>query len=317
MSGILMTGLLLQTFSSCTVSKFSNKTKEEDLAVTITEDEQYLASANSESPLGRGPRGRGVITVAMIAKVASIGAEAVKKVIDKEKKKYTAEYSEGLSGLYFYSHLSEKNAWDPEGIQLRDFTLLRTFENKSGKTDTAIMITFTIDTSRSYEIYNNAVFRLKVKDIMIRYARAKVPTQRWYFPWTYLQKKKNDKLDMDVEIEFTTSYNTEQGNFNHNMSLGKCWLFVRDAPLRKQDPGYNRYYDSLAGVQLDGYSFIVPRSYGHYFNGSEFMPCYSQGNYNITIRVSESGQSKFVDKLIMDNSGAAIDALVKQANKLK
>jgi hypothetical protein len=70
-------------------------------------------------------------------------------------------------------------------------------------------------------------------------------------------------------------------------------------------------------VSLDGYSFIVPRSFGHFFDGNEFKPCYSQGNYAITIRVKESGQEKYVDKMIMDNSGVAIDAIANQAKKLK
>jgi hypothetical protein len=317
MQKIVLIVLSLITISSCTVSKYSNKNKGENVVMNIKEDESFLATAEINQPLSRGVKSRGLITVSMLAKVASVGAEAVKKVIDNEKKKYTAEYSEGLSGLYFYSHLSENNAWDPDGIQLKEFTMLRTFKNKNGKIDTALKIVFTLDTSRFYEIYNNAIFRLKVKEIQINYAKAKVPTKHWYFPWTYHQQDRNDILDMDIEIDFSSSYNTEDGNLNHAINLGKFYLLIRDAPLDKINPNYKSYYDSLAGASLDGYSFIVPRSFGHYYDGKEYKPCYSQGNYNISIKVKESGQDKFVDKLILDNSDVAIDAIANQVKKIK
>ncbi len=317
MNKILFTCIVLTGLSACTVSKYSNKQKEEETVMKVSEDETYIASAETEQPLARGVKNRGLITASMLIKGVSLGADAVKKFIDKEKKKYTAEYTDGLSSLYFYSHLSEKNAWDPEGIQLKEFTFVRTFKNKKGKIDTALKITFMLDTTKSYEIYNNAVFRLKVKDIVINYAKAKIPTKRWYMPWTYIQKQRNDKLDMDIEIDFTTTYNTEQGLIYHDLDIGKFYLFIRDAPLDKKDSTYQSYYDAMSGISLDGYSFIVPRSFGHYYNGSEFIRCFSQGNYNITIKVTESGKEKYIDKLIMDNSSIAVDAISEQVKKIK
>jgi hypothetical protein len=317
MNKLFFIPVLALFMGSCTVSKFSNKQKNDETVMHIAEDETFIASSGTDQPLARGVKSRGFITLAMVGKLASVGADVVKKVIDNEKKKYTAEYSDGLSGLYFYSHLSEKNVWDPDGIQLKEFTFIRTFKDKKGNLDTALRIVFMLDTANAFEIYNNGIFKLKTKDVKIYYAKAKVPTKHWYFPWSYLQKNKNDKLDMDIEIEFTSTYNTEDGIFMHNASLGKFYLLIRDAPLDKKDPGYKTYYDSLSNVSLDGYSFIVPRSFGHFFDGNEFKPCYSQGNYAITIRVKESGQEKYVDKMIMDNSGVAIDAIANQAKKLK
>jgi len=313
----LFIGLILISITSCTVSKYSNKIKDDETAMKIAEDEAYLASIDNSQPLARGVKSRGIITISMLAKFASVGAKAVKNFIDNEKKKYTAEYTDGLSSLYFYSHISEKDAWDPEGIQFKDFTFIRTFKNKKGKLDTAVKITFMLDTSKAFEIYNNAIFKLKVKEIEINYAKAKLPTRHWYFPWTYLQKEKNDKLDMDIEIAFSTTYNSQQGVIYHNQEIGKFYLLVRDAPLNKKDSTYTSYYKDLCGETLDGYSFIVPRSFGHYYNGREYLPCYSQGNYNITIKIRESGQDKFVDKLIMDNSGVAVDVIANQVKKMK
>lgn len=309
--------LLLIGFSSCTVSRFSNKKKSENIVMNVSEDETFVSSVGNNQPLARGVKSRGLITASMLMQAASVGSEALKKFIDNEKKKYTAEYSEGIYNLYFYNHLSENNAWDPEGIQLKEFTFVRTFKTKSGKIDTALKITFMLDTTNAFEIYNNAVFKLKVKDIQINYAKAKVPTKRWYMPWTYIQKKRKDKLDLDIEIDFNTTYNSEQGIIYHNIELGKFYFLIRDAPLDKNDPDYKNYYDSLVHECVDGYSFIVPRSFGHYYNGNEYKPCYSQGKYNITISVKESGKEKYIDKLIMDNSSIAIDAITEQVKKIK
>ena len=314
---IILPVLFLIGFSSCTVSRYSNKKSSENIVMNVSEDESYVASVGNNQPLARGVKSRGLITASMLMQAPSVGSEALKKFIDNEKKKYTAEYSDGIYNLYFYNHLSENNAWDPEGMQLKDFTFVRTFKTKKDKIDTALKITFMLDTANAFEIYNNAVFKLKVKDIQINYAKAKVPTKHWYMPWTYVQKKRNDKLDLDIEIDFNTTYNSEQGIIYHNVDLGKFYFLIRDAPLDKKDPNHKYFYDSLVHESVDGYSFIVPRSFGHYYNGTEYKPCYSQGKYNITISVKESGKEKYIDKLIMDNSSIAIDAITEQVKKIK
>lgn len=312
---IFLFTLILGT--SCSVSKYSNKSFKENTIVSVVESDSLLVSDQMTQPLARGAKSRGLITASMLLKGVSLGTETLKKFIDNEKKKYTAEYTDGISNLYFYNQLSEKNAWDPEGIQLKEFTFIRTFLNKKGKLDTALLITFMLDTSSIYEIYNNAVFRLKVKEIKINYAKAKVPSKHWYIPWSYLQRHHNDKLDLDIEIKFTSTYNTESGIINHQAELGTFYFFVRDAPLNKNDPNYYTYYDSLSNSAMDGYSFIVPRSYGHYFSNGEFKPCYSQGQYAISLSIIESGKEKFVDKIIIDNSSKAIDAITDKAFNLK
>jgi hypothetical protein len=314
--GVFLIGIIL-LISSCTVSKFSNKNHDENTSMKVIEDEKLLSQIDATQPLARGVKSRGIITASMLLQGLSLGTESLKKFIDNEKKKYTAEYTEGISNLYFYSHLSEKNAWDPEGMQLKEFTFIRTFKNKKGFIDTALKITFMVDTASIYEIYNNSTFRLKIKDIQIFYAKAKVPTKRWYIPWTYLQKQRNDKLDMDIEVDFNATYNAESGLINHNVELGKFYFFVRDAPLDKKDPAYQSFYDSLANAAMEGYSFIVPRSFGHYYADGEYKPCFSQGNYTITLKINESGKEKYIDKLIMDNSNQVIDALSEQVKKIK
>ena len=107
-----------------------------------------------------------------------------------------------------------------------------------------------------------------------------------------------------------------QGALFKNIELGKFYFFLRKAPLDKDQPGYDAYYQNLAGTKLDGQSFIVPRSFGyHVVSKNNAQPSYSQGAYNITVNVKESSKNTFVNQLIIDNSGKLVDALGDQLKK--
>jgi hypothetical protein len=181
-------------------------------------------------------------------------------------------------------------------MQFSGFKLIRSFDNH-GRMDTALTAEFELDTANPYEILNNAMFRLKLKTLQLNYAKAKVPGN-------------NNYLNMDIEIAFNSSYVNSQGVLFKNIELGKFYFFLRKAPLDKTQPGYEAYYQNLAGKKLDGQSFIVPRSFGYHITGTNnAQPSYSQGAYNITVDVKESSKNSFVNQMIIDNSGQLIDAL--------
>ena len=82
-------------------------------------------------------------------------------------------------------------------------------------------------------------------------------------------------------------------------------------------PVYASYYEQLAGKKLEGFSFIVPRSCGfHMVDKNNAQPAYSQGTSSITVNVKESSKNKFVNQMIMENSGKLVDALGGQLKKL-
>lgn len=221
----------------------------------------------------------------------SLAKDGVKKMIDNDKKKYTAGYDFALTNLYFYDQLSTESMFDPTGMQFHGFTLVRTFKTSEGKEDTALTATFVLDTTNEYEIINNSVFRLRLKDIDIRYAKAKIA------------KAAKQNINMDMEISFYTSYVNEMGQLFDNVLLGKFYLLLRNAPLEKDAPGYEAYYQKQKGNLLDGRSFIIPRSFGYYITGNgDRAKCYSQGAYSIRVKVSESSKNTFVNKIIIDNS---------------
>jgi hypothetical protein len=248
--------------------------------------------------------GRAIGLTSLLGSAVSIGTNMVKNMIAKDKAKYVANYSFGLSDLYFYDQLSTESVFDPVGLQFGGFTLIRTFKNKAGNTDTAFIARFEVDTSRATEIINNSLFRLRLGELDLRHAKAKI------------SKAQKKNLNMDLEITIRTSYANEHGQLFDNITLGKFYYSLREAPLDRNDPNYSNYYNGLKGKLLDGRSFIVPRSYGYYKDvRGNYQKAFSQGAYSIQVKVTESANNKFVTELISDNTDQIIGILSKEAKK--
>lgn len=240
----------------------------------------------------------------LAARIVSFATDGIKNMIENDKKKFTAKYSFALTNLYFYDQLSTENAFDPLGMQFNGFTIVRTFKNQNNETDTALTAEFVLDTNNPYEIINDAVFRLKLKKLDLRYAKAKVQQHKQH-------------LNVDFEIIFSSSYVNEQGVLFDNVTLGKFYLFLREAPLNKDEPSYTAYYEKLKNKSLDGKSFIVPRSFGYYIaNNNVRAKCYNQGAYSIVVNVKESSKNNFVNKVIVNNSNFIINSAGNQLNKV-
>lgn len=292
--------LAITCMQGCSSSRQGYAGKNDEVKMNISEKANvidYAALKQQEVPdmASRSDKGRGEFS-GIIGGTISLATNAVKQMIAKDKAKYTAQYTYGLTDLYFYDQLSVEGPFDPLGLQFSGFKLVRTFENK-GKMDTALIAEFELDAANPYEILNNSIFRLKLKSLQLNYAKAKVPTN-------------NNFLNMDFEITFNSSYVNSQGALFKNIELGKFYFFLRKAPLDKNDPGYDAYYKNLVGKKLDGQSFIVPRSFGYHITGTNnAQPSYSQGAYTITVNVKESSKNTFVNQMIIDNSGQLVEAL--------
>ncbi len=301
--------LVIAFLDSCIPSKVGSASKDEKLAMNISEktdvvDFSKLKVQTVPSLASRGGKSRGIIPLAPITGgVLSLATDAIKKMIAKEKSKFNAEYQFGLTDLYFYDQLSNESAFDPAGLQFRGFKLVRTFTNKEGATDTAFTASFVLDTTNVYDILNNSIFRLRLEDFQLNYARVKLPSTG------------NKKLNMDIEISFTTAYVNPDGVLFDNVNLGKFYLLLRDAPLDKSDASYQSYYNSLRGKLLTGKSFMVPRSFGYHVEEDVPKAGYSQGAYSICVKVKESSKNAFVSTLIIDNSTPLIEGAHKNAEK--
>jgi hypothetical protein len=299
----VVTAVLL--LAACKTSKYSSVNKDDDAVMEIRQDSNYIAfnKLKEQEVPTLANRGAGR-SAALVGLAFTAGSSAVKKMIANDKKKYTADYDFALTDLYFYDQLSTESAFDPVGMKFKGFRVIRLLENKDGSADTAMIAEFELDTTnnRAYEIINNSIFRLRLKSLVINSTRAKL---------TGGQKK---AINMDFDITFSTSYVNEQGQLFDNVTLGKFYFFVRNAPIDKADQNYNTYYAKHSGKAVDGKSFIVPRSFGYHITGpSQTEKSWSQGAYSISVHVKESTKDKFVTKLLMDNSDKIIDMIGDKA----
>lgn len=295
------------SLSSCKSPKYSSHAEYDYTRMDVEEKMDVInyAVLKEQMAPSLAERNSGFANRGLLSTAVSLGTNIVKNMIARDRARYTGNYAFGATDLYFYDQLSTESVFDPIGMQFKGFTMVRTFRNRDGVLDTAMVADFELDMSNPNEIINNSIFRLKLKDIRVDYAKSKV---------TRAQK---NNINMDVEIVFTTSFVNQQGQMFDNVELGKFYLLLRDAPLDKNSPGYEAYYDSLRGQRLDGKSFIVPRSFGYYKNDmGEIKPSYSQGAYSISARVTETSKDKFVTKILLDNSSQLIDMLGGQVKRL-
>lgn len=300
---IIISGFILMV--GCKASEVGSATKDEALNMKIKEQRNVIdaervppqeALTMAERSLAERGERRGLLAP-LAGNMVSLATNAVKKMIANDQKKYLASYQFGLTNLYFYDQLSNEGPFDPVGMQFNGFRLIRTFVSKNGSIDTALVADFTLDTANISELINNSMFRLRLKSLDLRYAKAKVPANH------------EKKLNMDMEISFMTSYVSEDGRMYDSVVLGKFYLFLRQAPLDTTENGYIEYYTSLQDSLLTGKSFIVPRSFGYHREpDGQMKPGYSQGAYSIQINVMETSKNNFVTKLVFDNANVMIDA---------
>lgn len=295
---------LIILIAACKSTEYGYAIKDEDAKMKVQENPNainYLALKKQDIPTmadRASSLSRGLPITPLVGGAVSLATSAIKQMIANDRKKYIADYSFALTELYFYDQLSTESCFDPVGMQFNGFTLVRTFTNKNGATDTAFKADFALDTTKPNEIINNSIFRLKLKDLKLNYTKAKITSGQ------------KSNINMDIEITFLTSYVNDRGQLFDKVELGKFYLNLRNAPLDKNIEGYASYYNNLKGQPVEGKSFIVPRSFGYYINGeNESARCFSQGAYSIEVKVRESSKDKFVTKILVDNSGKIIDAL--------
>jgi hypothetical protein len=293
--------ILLST--GCLPFKYSYKSKDQSVSMNVINDTIIKYEEMKPQLASRG-------TADIIGKALSLCSLGIKKLIEMDRAKYTAEYAGAGVNNYFYYMPSARGSIDPSGMQFAGVEFLRTVKVKK-VVDTAIFFRLVVDRENPYDIANNSVFKMKLDKIIIKYAKAKIPGSRWYLPWTWVYRNsKKNTLNLDVDIAFNADWITEEQVMNKKVEVGRFAFSLRDAPLDPELPNYRQYYKNLEGTPISGYSYIVPRSFGYYVDGTNSTsPCWGQGMYDIIIHAKEAGKEKMVTKLIFDNSDAIIDGI--------
>ena len=293
----------LLVISGCVESKYGSAKKNEKVTMAAPPKRNVINYAllkkQQEQPLSLAARGesnpRGLET-AFAGSLISFGVTAVKQVIANEDKKYTSEWKQGLNDLYFYDQPSAEGPFDPTGMQFNGFNITRTF-NDNGIIKTAISADFEVDKDSvpSNEIINDAIFRLKLKDLKVNFAKAKVAFGK-------------DTINVDFNITFTTSYISKDGHMFKDMELGTFYLALRKIPLDSNSKGYKAYFTKLKNKRLDGKCFIVPRSFGYYKTpDNSITTLYNQGMFSIAVNVRECSKDNFINELLIRTSNFGLN----------
>lgn len=299
--------------TQCTSVRYSNAVKGEQrkMEPVIAENHDLLASAKvSNQSTGRGAED-------ILGKGVSLAVSGIKSLINADKKKYAVEYDGVLNEMYFYNNISrqEDGVLDPSGIDFKGFKFLRMVkkDGKRIKSDTALYAYFEIDQEDPYEIVNNSIFRLRLKELKLNYSKAKVPSRKWYVPWTWFSKNQ-ETINLDFDISVKATWFSKEGTFYENVPIGKFNFTVRDLPL---DPVKQRAFlkaeKSPMGQRGSGYSMLVPRSFSNYVSISRgekptYETAYGKGIYRIDIKVKEASKQSFVMKSFYENSDTLIDS---------
>ncbi len=262
----------------CSTSKNQLKKDSEQVATNLSVQEQPDLYS-SMTLRARGPAARGIL-VPVTGKAVSLAKDAVKNFIAKENERYTESYTTAQSDLFFYSETSSDHALDPSGLQFKGVDVLR-----SKGADTLFYASFEIDTSRSFEIINNSIFRLKLKELTIK--ETDLPSnKRFIFPWTWFEKPSRT-VNYDINIKVFANWIDENVNMHRNIQVGEFYLPIRNAPLEGSE-NYSSYIESQINKELDGFSYLVPRSVSFQKVSRRAEKLYGHGLYSIQVEVTES-----------------------------
>lgn len=282
--------------------KGSDRSGTEKMRLSIDTCQNFLIPSRlaAESAPTFNERGsRGIFIPIIAGYLITKGVQEITKIIDNRKNRYIAQYKFSQPDNYFYDQVSTVNSMDPTGLQFKGFQIVRLLSNKNKKSDTLFYAKFIVDTTegRFGEIVNTGIFRLRLDSIKVVRPKVKAP-------------KNIRKINMDVEVDFTSSYRSDQGQFYSDAPLGKFIYSLRNAPLLGDDPQGTIFYNSIdsAKPKLTGECFMVPRSAGFYKTTNGVLEtCYGQGLYSINISVKETSKPKFIDKVIVLTSDPAVN----------
>ncbi len=246
-----------------------------------------------DGPSFNDREGRGVLLPGIAGYLITKGTQAIQTMINNRKNRYTAQYNYAECDHYFYDQISTSSSNDITGLQFSGFKLVRLLRNGRNK-DTIFFAKFIIDTTRGNleEMMNNGIFHMRLDSIKIINSKIKAP-------------KNYKNLNLDFEIDFTSSYRDDAGSLNTGAPLGKFIYTLRNFPLYKDDAAVQKKYDSINRVKpaLTGDCFMVPRSSGWYKNSEGLLqPCWGQGLYSIRVTIKETTKPKFIDKIIIYSS---------------
>lgn len=228
---------------------------------------------------------RGVMGM-LTGNAVTLARDAVVGIIDKERSRATLSHTDSRSDLYFYDQLSELHPLDPTGIRFEGLDIVRYQAGDPTARDTALTVSLKLDNSNPNELLNNSIFRLYVDDLRVFDSEVAIG-KVWYKPWSWFRSDKKE-LNLSMIITFYGNWIDDNMVMHTEVPMGRFVLSLRDVPL-KGHPDYNDGYVDMDRVQVQGFSYLIPRSTGFTYNDDvELIKNYGQGRFSIDVEITES-----------------------------
>lgn len=265
--------------------------------------------AEEEVLLGEGTRGFGAdllntlgnaalgVASGYISSVVDLGIQAVGQLIMADRRHHEewmetatkeCSFTNTLGTLYaindFYNSGSDKGALDPTGFQFDGVGCLATVG-----VDTSFYVSCHLNRQKLHRIRDHSKFEMILDTVIINPYHSHLPNSPLPLTFSFAERKIfNFKMTIQIKsswMDFTPSLHKDE-------VLGE---FVLDIPIDSTDLNedgvfrYVRAYGEKPQYELQGESFIVPRSYMQVPNGENGVrDHFGTGQYSLDIAVEET-----------------------------
>ena len=239
-------------FVGCLPNKYSYKRKGEEVYIQIKHhyEESAKFPINSVMAMESNIKTRGVLPFIAAPYIFNMAVKEISKIVDKNSKKYTAEFSAKNSDDKFYSDNTKKAK-----INVDEINFIRIIQPKKNRRDTALILTLGLEKSS-----DGNFIRIVPRGLLVNYSKAKL--------------KIGDKnIDLDINILINGFWLDSEKN--HNIQeIASLNITLYNIPFRKEITK-----EELKKNVTEWFP-IVPRSYID-------DNIYGTGNYVIRINITE------------------------------
>jgi hypothetical protein len=128
-----------------------------------------------------------------------------------------------------------------------------------GSTEAELYMRFAISREHIGELYKTGNFYLELDSMALNYTKADLRSRFWFAPWAWFSKNA-ETLDMDVDLQLSSSWIAANTQIHRGEEIGRFLLDLRDIPFSSDQESWNAWWKQQDGRLLEGHSFIPPRS---------------------------------------------------------
>lgn len=184
----------------------------------------------------------------------------------------------------FYKETSFSGAMDPAGMKFDGIGCLRTEGS-----DTVFYVSCHIDRTKLHRIVDHSKFELVLDTLIISPTRSNLPNTSLDIPFSF-EERRNFMFSMNIKL--TSSWINYVTQIQNDEELGTFTINVPVDQDNLDKNGFLRYVrneNEPSRYQVEGESFIVPRSYmGYRDQEGGYKDSWGTGQYKLSIELKET-----------------------------